>query len=246
MKFIRTKSFKLAVYARGNKDAGRLALILPGRLDTKDYAHMRSHVEYLADKGFYAVSFDVPGTWESPGNLTDYTTSLYIKVVEEIIEHFNKPTILIGHSRGGAVAMLVGVNDTSVIAMVMVMATYGSPTPANAEAVKLGYQVERRDLPGKESRTVMPRIYKLPIGFFKDGEKYHPGEVLKKSTKPKLLIYGTRDEFTSPEKVKAIYESLPKPKVLHELDSEHDYRYRPEIIKEVNETIGQFLASGVK
>jgi hypothetical protein len=42
-------SLRLATYARGNEKAQKLALVLPGRLDTKDYTHMISHVDYLAD-----------------------------------------------------------------------------------------------------------------------------------------------------------------------------------------------------
>lgn len=243
---IRTKSFELAIYKKGNTKANKIALVLPGRLDSKDYAHIRSHVDFLADKGFYALSFDMPGAWESPGDIKDYSTTTYIKVVDEVIEHYKKPTLLIGHSRGGAVAMLVGTKNPSVIGMIMVMATYGPPTPASSEAKKLGYQLERRDLPGRESRTIQPRIYKLPIGYFTDSQNYHPKEVLKKSTKPKLLIYGRYDEFTSPEAVKKIFESLPEPKISVELNTDHDYRFYPDMIDKVNSAIADFLKTSVK
>lgn len=50
--YIETEHFTLAVNVGGNKHASKLALILPGRLDTKDYAHMKAHVAYLAERGF--------------------------------------------------------------------------------------------------------------------------------------------------------------------------------------------------
>lgn len=65
-------------------------------------------------------------------------------------------------------------------------------------------------------------------------------------TKPKLLFYGTRDEFTAPEKVKEVYEAIPEPKMIHELDTDHDYRYQPKIIEEVNEVVGQFLDNYIR
>src|SRR5882672_1902530 len=126
---IKTPNFELAVYAKGDPDAPRLAVVLPGRLDTKDYVHMTSHVNYLADKGFYAVSFDPPFTWESPGDVRNYSTTNYIRAVNEVIEYFgNKPTMVVGHSRGGAVAQLVSSNP-NIKGLILAMASYGSPTP---------------------------------------------------------------------------------------------------------------------
>ena len=62
---VKTKSFELAVFARGNENVKKLALLIPGRLDTKDYDYFISHVEYLAKHGFLALAFDPLGTWEN-------------------------------------------------------------------------------------------------------------------------------------------------------------------------------------
>ena len=58
MNLLKTESFELACNIQGSETAGELALVLPGRLDTKDYPHMKSHVEYLASRGYLALSFD--------------------------------------------------------------------------------------------------------------------------------------------------------------------------------------------
>jgi PhoPQ-activated pathogenicity-related protein len=55
------------------------------------------------------------------------------------------------------------------------------------------------------------------------------------------LFSGKKDKFHTPSEVEEIYDSIPGPKALHELDSEHDYRFNPKIIEEVNEITGQFL-----
>ncbi len=242
MSLIRTKSFDLAIKTRGSEDSRKVAISLPGRLDTKDYASFDSHIEYLAGKGFYAISFDPPGTWESPGGIELFTTTNYVKAVEEIIEYFgNKLTLLLGHSRGGAVSILAGTSNPSVIGIVVIMATYGAPTSPSPEAIKAGVSMSYRDLPPGTSKTSERKEFALPINYFKDGQKYNVVDVLKKCTKPKLLFYGTRDEFTTPERVKEVFGSIPEPKMIHELNSDHDYRYHPEIIEEVNEVIGHFL-----
>lgn len=41
--------------------------------------------------------------------------------------------------------------------------------------------------------------------------------------------------------VRETYELAAKPKRLYELDSDHDYRYHPSIITEVEKTIIEFL-----
>lgn len=83
MKEIKTPSFELAVHTRGSEDAAKLMLCLLRRLDTKDYAHMRSHVDHFASNGHPALSFDPPGTWESPGDIALHTVTNYLRAVME-------------------------------------------------------------------------------------------------------------------------------------------------------------------
>ena len=242
MERIKTKNFELAVYAKGNEGAAKIALVLPGRLDTKDYVHMRSHVDFLAANGFFALSFDPPGTWESPGGIELYTTTNYIKAINELIEYFgNKPTLLLGHSRGGAGAILAGASNPFVSGIVPIFATYGPPSAASQDAIRGGFQTEYRDLPPGAAPSREQKEFALPLNFFKDGQQYNPSSALLDCTKPKLLIYASRDEYTQPDRVKAVYETIPGPKMIHELDSDHDYRYHSKLIEEVNQAVGGFL-----
>lgn len=63
----------------------------------------------------------------------------------------------------------------------------------------------------------------------------------KLETIPKLLVYGTKDEFTPVNEVEELYKIIPEPKMIKLVNSTHDYRYYPEAIKETEETIDQFL-----
>ncbi|MBI3559219.1 hypothetical protein HY085_02385 [Candidatus Gottesmanbacteria bacterium] len=98
-----------------------------------------------------------------------------------------------------------------------------------------------RDLPSGDVKTKRQKEFALPLNYFKDGQKYNPLAVLRKFTKPKLLFSGTKDEFYSPEEIQKIYETIPEPKMIHELNTDHNYRYYPEIIDEVNKVVEQFL-----
>lgn len=248
MKVIKTPSFELAVYLRGNKNSKKLALVLPGQLDTKDYPHMRGHVDFLAENGFLALSFDPPGTWESPGDIALYNMTNYLKAIDELIEHFGiRPTLTVGHSRGGAMSMLAGLTNPEVEAFACIMSNYTYDPIINKnydsrhgvdEWKETGFKISYRDLPSDPSKKIE---FKLPYSFIEDQRKYDMLNKLKKCTKPKLFIYGSQDELVKPDMVKFEFDVTPEPKYIYELNSGHDYRRSPDLIQEVNRVIGDFL-----
>lgn len=235
---IKTKSFELAIYSSKNEGQEKMALILPGRLDTKDYAHMRSHVDYLGSKGYFAFSFDPPGTWESPGDISLYSTQNYLKAINELIEYFgNKPTVAMGHSRGGAMAMLAGILNPHVTHIIAAMAAFAPSLPTK-EPDENGIYTSYRDLPPGILNTEEKRRFDLPASYFNDPTDYSG---LDTCNKPKLFFYGTEDELITPKEVKEMYELAGEPKKLIALSSGHGYRRNSDLIKEVNEAIGEFL-----
>jgi pimeloyl-ACP methyl ester carboxylesterase len=238
---IKTKSFELAVLAKGDENAHKIAILIPGRLDTKDYANFVSHAEYLVACGFYAIAFDPPGTWESPGDISLYTTTNYLKAIDELIARFgSKPTLLLGHSRGGTAAILASGNP-AVTGIVLVLSNYSMPSPPDENALRAGFQISHRDLPPGDHETKEQKEFKLPLSYWEDAKQYDPLAVLRSCVKPKLMISSTRDEFSSPQKIQEIYDSVPEPKMLRMIDSAHDYRRHAESIETVNVAIGEFL-----
>lgn len=241
MEIIQTSNFKIAANIKGDKEAGKVAILMPGRLDTKDYANFASHLDFFAERGYYALAIDPPGTWESPGNLSDYTTSTYLKAVDELIDYLgNRPTLLLGHSRGGATAMLASSNP-AVNSLVLVNAAYGKPSAPNPKEISNGVLRESRDLPPGDTRTEEQVIFNLPLKYFGDGAKHDPLGSLQKFSKPKLIVHATKDEFVTLDRVKGIYDSLLDPKMFLEIDCTHDYRLYPEEISIVNLTMDKFI-----
>jgi pimeloyl-ACP methyl ester carboxylesterase len=243
MRLIKTKSFALAINENGNIASKNLVIILPGRLDSKDYDCFNSHLAYFASKGFYAISMDPPGTWDSPGGTGLFTMTNYLKATNELIEYFgNKPTLLLGHSRGGAVANIVGTNNPHVVGIITLMASFGEPSPPSEETIKDGFYTDFRDMPPGTVKSVEQKKFIVPLTYFEDGKKYNDAEELKKCTKPKLIFYATKDKYNSPEFVKEVFNTLQEPKTLYELKCTHDYRYYPNIVEEVNGVIDSFVS----
>jgi pimeloyl-ACP methyl ester carboxylesterase len=237
---IKTSEFELAAISQGDPDAKNIALILPGRLDTKDYVHMVSHVNLLSKLGFFAISFDPPGSWESSGTLEDYSTTTYVQAVNEVIDQYDRPTLLLGHSRGASVAMLASDNP-NVKALVLAMATYGPAVEPSTGEIKGDYAVSFRDLPPGSEHTAKKKEFHLPLKYFEDSKIYNPSAKLETFSGPKLIICGTKDAFFSPQEVKDKFDELKPPKEFLELDTEHDYRLHPEIIDEINQSIKEFV-----
>lgn len=238
---LKTPNFKIAANVTGDENSPKLALLMPGRLDTKDYANFVSHAEYLSERGFLVVAIDPPTTWDSPGNLSNYTTSSYKQVVNEVISYFgNRPTLLLGHSRGGATAMLSSSNS-AVSGLVLVNAAYGNPSSPDPVKVENGKLIEYRDLPPGNVRTAEQRRFDLPLIYFEDGTKHNPVKALQEFKGPKLLIIATNDEFTTVARVLEVFKSLKEPKEFLEINGTHDYRLYPKEIEAVNTALGAFV-----
>jgi pimeloyl-ACP methyl ester carboxylesterase len=241
MELLQTTSFQLATIIAGDTSAQQLVLALPGRLDSKDYIHMTSLINLLGQQGYLAVSFDPPGTWESPGGINLFTTTNYLKAINELIVYFgNRSTILIGHSRGGTAAALASDNPL-VAAIILIMANYGAPTPPESNELKAGQVASHRDLPPGDHITEGQKEFALPLTYFEDGAQYNPIIYLKACHKPKLIIYGTNDEFTSHDAEQRLFKTLPSPKQLFKVDSEHNYRLNPKATQQINTRVLAFL-----
>ena len=243
-------SFDISIYERGATDAENVALVLPGFLDSKDYPHMHAHVDFLASKGYYAIAFDPPGTWESGGDIEQYTISAYMQAIVELIAYFgNRPTLLMGHSLGGMMAQLVAARNDYVVALVAIMSpasfvreqdgvVYGAGVPMS-EWRKNGVRLSRRDLPTDPKAR---RSFAVPFSSFgQDAGQYNTLAGLKASTVPKLFIAGKHDTSITPTMVQQTYQAAAEPKVFALLDSDHNYRHHPDLIQEVNGMVGDFL-----
>lgn len=158
-----------------------------------------------------------------------------------MIAHFgDKPTLLVGHSRGGAVAILASSNAV-VTGIIVIMANFGEPSAPSPELIEKGFRLSSRDLPPGTSKTKEQKEFKLFTSYWLDGKNYNPAKTLKNCIKPKLIIYGTDDSFTPIEVVKELYKVLPEPKMIKEVNCQHDYRYYPDVIEDINDEIGIFL-----
>lgn len=245
MPTVKTKHFEVSVYEAGSIKAPKLALILPGRLESKDYAHIRSHAATLAALGYQTVALDPPGSWESPGSTADYTITNYLAAANDLIDHYgNKPTLLIGHSLGGSVAILTAAENPAVVGIVLLMTAVrtGQPQP-DIEWQEKGAITFDRDAPPGDRPGLKQRHFELPYSYYENAQQYDTKAALVRCKQPKLFIAGIYDAQVPLELARQTVAIAPEPKQFIEVPSYHGYRYSEAGVKEIDKLIGTFAST---
>ncbi len=224
----------------------KLAILCPGYLDSKDYKHMTNLAEMLSNEGYTAVRFDPTGTWDSEGNISQYTTTQYLTDIRNVLEYMSEQGkyehILIGgHSRGGQVALLYAARDLRISVVVAIMPS-GRSTATDermAEWKRTGFSKSTRELPeGKPGK----KTFIVPISYADDKDKYDVLTDVKKIRVPTIFIAGELDNSCPKEMVQEIFESANEPKKFVVIPKmTHDYKLKDEEVKIVDNEILKLL-----
>jgi len=225
----------------------KLAVIMPGRLDSKDYEHLVALSNELGAIGYDTLRFNPTGTWGSSGQISDYCVSQYLKDTDSVIDWANSSNkrkyddvVLLGHSLGGQVAMVYAATHRNISGVVAIMSPANMEGELDVSAWKSqGVKISKCDLPGNPD---LFRLYKIPFSFHQDRLKYDANRDIAKFARPLLLIAGEDDKIITPEIVQATYEAANEPKMISIISGAgHDYRKYPQKIREVNQVIVDFL-----
>ncbi|OQP12535.1 alpha/beta fold hydrolase [Geobacillus zalihae] len=149
---------------------------------------------YLASRGMLVVRFDYAGCGESSGeygdnrleDLIDQTRSV-IDYVKNIESFKNNPIILLGHSLGGAVALLTATIDTRVDSLIL-WAPSANPYDDITRIVRTQTKISNLD------GSIDYCGYRLGSHFFESLSHYHPLQEAKKFPGNVLVVHGTNDE----------------------------------------------------
>jgi pimeloyl-ACP methyl ester carboxylesterase len=235
------------VISRPEKETGKLAILCPGFLDTKDYAGMIGLANKLCALGGYTVvRFDPTGTWESEGNISDYSMTQYLKDVRSVKEYMLKNGIysyilLAGHSRGGRVSLLYAIQDPDISMVVGIMPSATSiPRGAdkqrnNDKWKEAGVQISTRDVPDSQAER---KSFAVPYSFLEDSLKYNVLDEIQKLHTPLLLVAGELDTLIPPEEIKSVFDKANEPKKFIIIPGVgHDYRHNFSEVEKVNQEI---------
>lgn len=248
MEDVRIKNSKgqtlAATIHRPSTRTEKLAILCPGYLDTKDYAHVVDLADRLAQHGYTAVRFDPTGSWGSDGDISEYLMSQYLEDVKSVLEYMLAEggythVLLGGHSRGGQISLLYAARDPRISGVLGIMPSHGPiEGTRRAEWEAASVKESDRDIPRSEEY----KHFAVPFQHVIDRDQFDALGDMKKIYVPVYLFAGELDDLVPPEEVQELFDAANEPKkfvVLKGID--HDYRLNPVEVQMVNEAILEVL-----
>jgi len=218
----------------------KLALLLPGYLDSPDYQHFMLFDKRLVELGYTVQRVDLGNLWET-GDASNYKISYFIDQIRQIIisNQDQKPeeVVLIGHSMGAFTAIIAGSRLNEVTKIISLC------PPPDFSRSKTKWQdrvrISERELPSDPSKS---RIFTIPDAFIEDALSYSAVEEVKGITKPVMIFIALADTVVPPEDTERIVTSSLNPlHVVRQPNMGHDFRNSQQQCSVVMNEIEKFL-----
>jgi putative redox protein len=191
----------------------------------------------LVDRGIAVMRFDFTGLGESSGDFADtnFTSNLddLVAAADALRERFAAPTILIGHSLGGAAVLKAArrVPESKAVA------TIGAPSDTRHLAETLTEQAPELVEAGEAEVNLGGRKLRLRKQLVDDLSQAEIDEDLAELGRALLILHSPRDKTVDIDHARRIYASAKHPKSFVTLDDadhllmrEADARYAGELI----------------
>ena len=184
----------------------------------KNLGAVRNISRALTSNGFGVLRFDFTGLGESEGDFSDTNFS---GNVEDLIaasnylaENFKSPSLIIGHSLGGAAAIFAA----SKIESIQAITTVGAPS--NPKHVKhlLHSSIDEIEANGLANVKLSGRDFTIKKQFIDDLETKSLPEVVKQLRKPLLVMHSPQDDTVGIRNAEEIYVAAHHPKSFVSLD----------------------------
>lgn len=184
----------------------------------KNLNAIRNVVNSMTEAGFGVLSFDFTGLGESKGDFADTNFSSnvddIVAAADFLSTEYEAPTLLIGHSLGGAAVLFAADKIESVQAI----ATVGAPS--NPEHVQhlIQSNVETIEKEGMAEVNIGGRSFNIKKQFVDDLKKHTLPSILKTMRKSLLILHSPQDGTVGIENAAAIYTAARHPKSFISLD----------------------------
>lgn len=191
----------------------------------------------LTQNGFAVLRFDFTGLGRSEGEFADSHFSANIDDLLDVhaymAEHYQAPSLLVGHSLGGA-AVLVAASKIDDIKAVATIAA-----PASVSHVKrlFSHQFEEAGEKGNVEVNIGGRPFMINQDFVKEFDNTDLPLIVKNLRKPLLIMHSPFDKTVGIENAEQLYKRAFHPKSFitldhadHLLSQETDSLYAGEMI----------------
>lgn len=206
---------------------------------TKNLVAVTNISRALTAKGIAVLRFDFTGLGESEGDFADTNFSSNVQdllsAADHLALHYKAPTIIVGHSLGGAAVLMAAGQIPSIKAV----ATVGAP--ADPPHVKQLFQssLEEIESTGEAVVSLSGRPFKIKKQFIDDLEETDLASRLKAMKRPLLILHSPQDETVDIRNAEKIYINAMHPKSYISLDGTDHLLSR----KEDSLYVGSMIAS---
>jgi putative redox protein len=189
---------------------------------TSSLSAVRNVSRALTQDGFAVVRFDFTGLGRSEGEFADSHFSANVEDLLDVhgymAEHYDAPSLLIGHSLGGAAVLVAA----SKIEAVKAVATVGAPAKVGHVTHLFSHQVEDIKDKGNIKVNIGGRPFVINEDFIAEFDKTDLPTIVKNLRKPLLIMHSPFDKIVGVENAEQLYHNAHHPKSFVTLDdSDH-------------------------
>jgi uncharacterized OsmC-like protein/alpha/beta superfamily hydrolase len=209
---------------------------------SKDIAAASRITRGLAAKGIAVLRFDFTGLGNSDGDFanTNFSSNLQdlIKAAAYLEENYDAPTLIIGHSLGGAAVLAA----TQFISSIKAIVTIGAP--ATAHHVGHLFSAAKDEILNNEQAVVelAGRQFTIKKQFLEDINRYNDIEHIAKLERALLVLHSPIDDTVSIDEAAKIYTSAKHPKSFISLDKADHLLSRRQDSEYVSDVIASWAA----
>lgn len=185
---------------------------------TKNLSAVKNIGKALTAKGFGVLRFDFTGLGESEGDFADTNFSGNVEdliaAADYLKENHEAPTLLVGHSLGGAAVIFAAAKMESVKAV----ATIGAPSNPSHVQHLLRSDIAEIKASGKAVVNLSGRDFTIKKQFLDDLETKALPEVAHNLRKALLVMHSPQDTTVGIKNAEEIYLAARHPKSFVSLD----------------------------
>lgn len=179
---------------------------------SKDIHTMTRLADGLSDAGYAAFRFDFTGRGESEGDFAKKTlsgnVSDIVRAATTLIEMGFGPCGLLGHSLGGAAAILAA----SKLKTVRSMATISAPSKAEHVRHLLAGSEDELLSEGRADITISGRTFELEAGFVHDLATHDVLGAVASLERPYMVVHADDDTVVRVSEGEALFAAAQEPK----------------------------------
>lgn len=194
----------------------------------KDFVAARRIAAGLVSKGFAVLRFDFTGLGNSQGDFgnTGFAANVedLVAAADDLRERIGAPTLLVGHSLGGA-AVLAAAHR---IPEVRAVATLGAPADPEHVLHQFQADVPTIEAEGEADVTLGGRQFRIQKSFVDDMREHKPADRLAHLHRALLILHAPTDSLVGIENAQALFTAAKHPKSFVSLDDADHLITKPE------------------